>query len=333
MARIIPNNNTWIGFIPVTSFGSAISGYNTAWNASQTQPNITAAEIATAYDMTPFVISVTAQSTGNTVPTPSLDTLFEGNVPGTVNASFTADFYRDDASYTDLNGTGANAVDFAWTKLPRGQKGYFVISRFNDPGSITQGTNQSPASGNVVEIWPVVVTARTAGPVTSNTVQTFTVTGAVPQEPAEGANVIASASAVPSAVVNLVATRLTQTASASVPSIGLDWDTPAYTGTLSAGGSEAATPYVIQVSTSATGTFTDITQLTATSIASSTNSLHVTSVSQVLNTTPTTPVTSGGVAFTTSQGTSKTLYFRVAARNANGVGTYSNVVSVAAVHG
>ena len=326
MARIIPNNNTWIGFIPVSSFGSAIANYPTTWNSSLAQPNITTAEIATAYDITPFVISLTAQSTGNTVPTPTLDSLFEGNIAGTVNASFTMDLYRDDASYTDSN-TSVSATDFAWTKLPRAQKGYIIVSRYGGTG-----TNQIPQASQTVEIWPVVVTARTAGAVTSNTVQTFTITAAVPFEPAEAATVTSS-SATPSAVLNLVATRLTQTASASVPSIGLDWDTPAYTGTLTGGATEAATPYVIQVSTTANGTFTDITQLTATSIAASTGSLHVTSVSQVLNTAPTTPVTSGGVAFTTSQGTSKTLYFRVAARNANGVGTYSNVVSVANVHG
>jgi len=332
MARIIPNNNTWIGFYPVTGAFAGLSGYSTAWNSvTGGSATITQAEIDTCYDLTPFVISITAQSTGNTVPTPTIDTLFEGNIPGTVNASFTADFYRDDASYTDVN-TSQSAVDFAWTKLARGTKGYIVVSRFANPTSVSQGTNQEPATNNIVEIWPVVVTARTAGAITSNTVQTFTVTAAVPQEPAEAATVTSSTAA-PSAPLNLTAVRLTQTASGTTPSIGLDWDVPSYTGTLTAGGSEAATPYVVQVSTTSNGTFNTITQLTATSISASTGSLYVDSVAQVLNTTPTTPVTSGSVALTTSQGTSKTLYFRVAARNANGVGTYSNVVSVAAVHG
>lgn len=325
MARIIPNNNTWIGFIPVTSFGTAIANYPTSWNSSLAQPSITATEITSqAYDITPFVVSLTAQTTGNTVPTPTLDTLFEGNIAGTVNSSFTMDLYRDDASYTDPN-TLTSAVDFAWTKLPRSQKGYIIVSRYG--GS---GTNQLPQAGNTVELWPVVVTARTAGAVTSNTVQTFTITAAVPFEPAEAATVV-SASATPSAVTNLVATRVTTTPSATVPSINLDWDIPSYTGTLSNGSTEALSPYVIQVSTSATGTFTTVTQLTATSINSSTGSVHVTASFQALNTTPTTPVTNAGIAYDISQGASKTLYFRVAARNANGIGTYSNVVSVANV--
>ena len=324
MARIIPNNNTWIGFIPVASFGSAISGYPTSWNSSLAQPSITTTEIATAYDITPFVISLTAQSTGNTVPTPTLDSLYEGNIAGTVNASFTMDLYRDDASYTDPN-TSQSATDFAWTKLPRAQKGYIIVSRYGGTG-----TNQLPQAGNTVELWPVVVTARTAGAVTSNTVQTFTITGAVPFEPAEAASVTSS-SATPTAVLNLVGTRVTTSVSSTVPSINLDWDVPAYTGTLANGSSEALTPYVIQVSTSATGTFTTVTQLTATSINSSTSSVYVTASFQALNTSPTTPVTNAGIAYDISQGASKTLYFRVAARNANGIGAYSNVVSVANV--
>jgi hypothetical protein len=226
MARIIPNNNTWIGFIPVTGAFAGLSGYSTTWNSvSSGAATISQAEIDLAYDITPFLISLTAQSTGNTVPTPTLDSLFEGNIPGTVNASFTMDLYRDDATYTDAN-TSASDTDFAWNKLARGQKGYVIVSRYG--GS---GTNQEPGAGNLVEIWPVIVTARTAGAVTSNTVQTFTITAAVPQEPAESATV--SGSTVPSKPNNLtVALASGQPASAAAASIGsatvltFDWDAP-----------------------------------------------------------------------------------------------------------
>ena len=231
MARIIPNNNTWIGFIPVTGSFAGLSGYSTSWNSvTGGAATISQAEIDAAYDLTPFVISITAQSTGNTVPTPTIDSLFEGNIPGTVNASFTADFYRDDATYTDAN-TSTSSVDFAWNNLARGVKGYVVISRFNNPSSVTQGTNQEPASTNVVEIWPVVVTARTAGAITSNTVQTFTITAAVPQEPAEAATVAGTAA--PSKPNNLtVALASGAAGSAATASIGsatvltFDWDAP-----------------------------------------------------------------------------------------------------------
>lgn len=226
MARIIPNNNTWIGFIPVAGAFAGLSGYATNWNSvSSGAATISQAEIDSAYDITPFVISLTAQSTGNTVPTPTLDSLFEGNIPGTVNASFTMDLYRDDAVYTDAN-TSTSSIDFAWNYLERGQKGYVIVSRYGGTG-----TNQEPVATNIVEIWPVIVTARTAGAVTSNTVQTFTITAAVPQEPAEDATV--AGTAVPSKANNLaVALAGGQPATAAAAGIGaatvltFDWDAP-----------------------------------------------------------------------------------------------------------
>jgi hypothetical protein len=293
MARIIPNNNTWIGFIPVTSFGSAIAGYPTSWNSSLSQPSITTTELDTAYDITPFVISLTAQSTGNTVPTPTLDSLFEGNIAGTVNASFTMDLYRDDASYTDAN-TSTTATDFAWTKLPRGQKGYVIVSRYGGTG-----TNQEPVATGLVELWPVVVTARTAGAVTSNTVQTFTITAAVPFEPAEAATVTSSTSA-PSIPQNVVgqqggvatnpSTNLTFAASGN--SLVLDWD--AVTG---------ATSYKVFYSTN--------TSLTG-------------------STAVTTNITFSGTSATIASAglSASTRYYYVTASNSNGDSLASNSVKV-----
>ena len=191
MARIIPNEKTWVAF-------------STAAPASLSAP--TDANLAAATELTAFVISISAQTQGNTVPTPSLDSLFETNTPGTVQASFTGDFYRDDAD------------DLAWETLLRGTVGYFYISRFG--GS---GTNQMPIAGESVEVWPVAVTARTAGPMTSNTVQTFTMTAAVPTQPVEDA-VVAAGSGVPSAPsIALV------TATAATTAV-VDFNAPAYVG-------------------------------------------------------------------------------------------------------
>lgn len=159
MARIIPNQNTWIGF-------------TTTRPASLSAP--TEAELAGADDLTEFVVSLTANSQGNTVPTPSLDTLFETSIPGTSAASFTADFYRDDAN------------DTAWELLERGVTGYFFVSRFGGTG-----VNSTPETGQTVEVWPIQVTSRTAGALASNTAQTFTLTAAVPEEPVEDAVVAA----------------------------------------------------------------------------------------------------------------------------------------------
>ena len=159
MARIIPNQNTFIGFT-VTRPVSLVAP--------------TEAEVAASTNVTEYVVSLTASSQGNTVPTPSLDSLFETSVPGTSAASFTADFYRDDLD------------DNAWDTLTRGLKGYFFISRFGGTG-----LNAIPEATDKVEVWPVTITSRSASALASNTAQTFTLTCAVPEEPAEDAVVAA----------------------------------------------------------------------------------------------------------------------------------------------
>lgn len=158
MARIIPNENTWLGFVP------------TVENlASPTQ-----AEIEGAVNLTPYLLSINASSQGNTVPTPDISTLFETSVAGTVQASLSADFYRDDD------------VDLAWTTLPRRTRGVFVISRFGGSGD-----DQEPVALDIVECWPILVVSRTNSNISNNTVMTFTVTGSIPEEPEESAVVSA----------------------------------------------------------------------------------------------------------------------------------------------
>lgn len=162
MARLIPNENTWVGFATTV--------------ASIAAP--TAAEITAAVDLTHYVISINASAQGNSVPTPSFDTLFETSIPGTSQASFSADFYRDDAS-------GATG-DLAWVTLPRATNGFFILSRFGGSGTANQ-----PAAADKVEVWPVAVVSRTMANMSNNTVMTFTVTCSVPVEPAESATVAA----------------------------------------------------------------------------------------------------------------------------------------------
>jgi len=160
MARIIPNENTWVGF--------AASGSITNINSP------TAAQIAAAVDLTPYVISLNASSRGNTVPTPSFDSLFETSTAGTSAATFDADFYRDDED------------DEAWETLPRGTRGFFIISRFGGTGA-----ENLPVATDKVEVWPVMITSRTMANMSSNTVLTFTVSCSVNVEPAEAATVAA----------------------------------------------------------------------------------------------------------------------------------------------
>lgn len=158
MSKVIPNENSWI-----------------AWVAQVLNIHApTAAELAAAIDVTDFVITLNASTTGNTVPTPSLKTLFETSIPGTAAAQFTVDMYRDDEA------------DTAWDLLPRNTKGYFLISRF---GGL--GPENRPNPTQKIEVWPTHVSSRAGSAMSSNTAQTFTVTCSVPQEPDEDAIVAA----------------------------------------------------------------------------------------------------------------------------------------------
>lgn len=161
MARIIPNENTWVGFLDGTTPLTNIDAP-------------TAANVTAAINLTGFCISLNASARGNTVPTPSFDSLFETSTAGTSAATFDADFYRDDE------------LDTAWETLYRGRRGYFIIARFG--GS---GTDNLPTTGDDVEIWPVMITSRTMANMSSNTVLTFTASCAVMEEPAEDATIAA----------------------------------------------------------------------------------------------------------------------------------------------
>lgn len=121
--------------------------------------------------LTQLLMSLNLSATGNAVPTPSFDTLFESSILGTSQATATADFYYDDEEVENL----------AWTTLPRLTKGYFLLARFG-------GT---PGIGDPCEVWPVTILSRAVANMANNTVVSFTVTMAVPEEPAEDAVVSA----------------------------------------------------------------------------------------------------------------------------------------------
>jgi hypothetical protein len=182
VGRIIPNQNTYIAFSHLEPTGSMqapkVADYtssNVKGNAFDAkQPVFTADGWGTVWDLTCLTMSINASAQGNTVPTPSICSLFETSVPGTSQATFQADFYRDDD------------WDLAWHVMPRGQKGYFYISRFGGTGP-----RKAPVAGEHLEVWPVTITSRTAGALSSNTAQTFQITCAVNIEPAEDAVAVA----------------------------------------------------------------------------------------------------------------------------------------------
>ena len=167
VSKVIPNENTWIGFTEAAVIDIKAP---------------TTAELAAAIDFTCYVMSINASSQGNTIPTPSLCSLFETTIPGTSAAQFSGEFYRDDTVDSDP----LLHEDLAWKTFTRGTKGVFFISRFGG-----QGTAGIPVAGQEVEVWPVIATSRAAGPLSSNTAQTFSLSCAVNVEPAESAIVAA----------------------------------------------------------------------------------------------------------------------------------------------
>lgn len=181
MARIIPNANTWIGWLPLENVPDPD-------NFDKCAP--TEEDVAAAYDLSCYTMSINASSTGNTVPTPSLCSLFETTINGTVSSTFQAEFYRDNAvdeRYPEL------CHDPAWTALPRGVCGYFIIKWYGvevdqcsyEQAELTEAA--PPVCGDAVQVWPVKVTSRTASALSSGTVMTFSVTGAVYEVPCEDA--------------------------------------------------------------------------------------------------------------------------------------------------
>lgn len=154
------------GAVVATLTGGALALSTTTQGRPANTLAPTTAEINAAVELTPYLMSLTASTTGNVVPTPNLDTLFETSIIGTSQASFTADFYRDDTA------------DTAWQTLPRSTKGYFLISRFGG-----HGFNQKPIVNDYIEVWPVTVVSRTATNMANNTVQTMSVVCSINVEP------------------------------------------------------------------------------------------------------------------------------------------------------
>lgn len=165
MSNLIPNENSWVGFVAATvAKPDGLTNYKTP----------TSAEVAAAIDLTDFIVTINASASGNPVPTPRLKSLFETTIPGTSSATFTADMYRDDQD------------DLAWDTLYRGRRGVFLISRFGGTGPARR-----PAATQKLEVWPVQIISRAGAALQSGSAQMFTLTASVPKEPAEDAVVAA----------------------------------------------------------------------------------------------------------------------------------------------
>jgi hypothetical protein len=206
MARIIPNANTWIGLLsadPSSATYAADLAVVTVALANKANPTV--ADLTASHNITHSIQGIDPNVTGNILPTPALDKLFEESMMGTSSGSITGEMYRDDVD------------DYAWTHLKKGTVGLIYISRFGTAGL-------QPVAGQTVEAWPFQVSARTAQGLANNTVQTFQLNAAVPSEPMIDVTVVATALTVPSAPLNLVAAK------EATGVLVLDWDAPGYNG-------------------------------------------------------------------------------------------------------
>lgn len=152
MAKFVPNENAFIGFIATLAGTTAAPA---------------AADITSAVDLTKLVVTVNASTQGSAVPTPTLDTKFQTSIDGEITSTFSMDMYRDDVDANDLG----------WVTLPRGTTGFILISRHGG----------KPTTGKKVEVWPVTVLSRSHAAMSSGQSTMFTVTCANPDVPQEDA--------------------------------------------------------------------------------------------------------------------------------------------------
>lgn len=153
------------GTTPAASATLTVAGVNNSSSAG-----LTVADVNATINLTSFCTSLNASLSGNAVPTPDLSQLFENNIIGTYQATFSADFYRDDTT------------DTAWNTLPRNTGGYILVARY---GGIPN------TAGTLCEVWPITVLSRTMSNMASNSVETFTVTCVCPAQPNDNAKTVA----------------------------------------------------------------------------------------------------------------------------------------------
>lgn len=112
---------------------------------------------------------------GNTIDVAGAASKYNATDAGTYGGDpITASFFRDSVA----------ANDDAWDTLPRGTRGYFVVSRF-------EGSESALGAGDRVEVWPIVVISRSNRDIEQDGAYRFDVTCGVPTEPDDDAVVAA----------------------------------------------------------------------------------------------------------------------------------------------
>ncbi len=160
MARITPDGNTKVHFVPTIS--------NTA------APTV--AEIAAGTELTPQLTpaGLDTPDEGQEADSSDLSSARDKSVPSTIGGQPQGEFYRDDSA------------DNAWNALPRLTTGYLVIARFG--GTDTDNAIQAT---DTVEVWTVRVSNRNNVRIARGEVLRFQVNFALSADPVLGATVAA----------------------------------------------------------------------------------------------------------------------------------------------
>lgn len=134
----------------------------------------TVAQISAGVNLTQWLRQdgLKRSSSTNTVDTADASNLFNTTDIGTEDGSFSATFYRDTVSGSDT----------AWSTLPKGTRGFWVVAPFGFSGAGT-GTNKAPLAGDRCEVWPAAISSRSPDDEGKDKAETFTSNSAVTSPP------------------------------------------------------------------------------------------------------------------------------------------------------
>jgi hypothetical protein len=157
MPRIASTGNIQLHYLPAV--------------ADKAAPTVT--EIGAGVDLTDFLLrdGLSLPLDGNTIDVAGAAERYNSTDAGTFGGNpIRASFFRD----------SDDAEDLAWDTLPRGTRGFFLVSRF-------EGSDETLATGDRVEVWPIVVISRSHRDIEQDGAYRFDVSCAVPTPPDDDA--------------------------------------------------------------------------------------------------------------------------------------------------
>jgi hypothetical protein len=137
----------------------------------------TVAEINAGTDLTPYLTrdGLSTPQEGSTIDIADVSSRFNKTASGS---------YGGQPAKLKLLRNTVSGSDAAWTALPRGTAGFYVVRRF---GGATGASTDAYVAGQRVEVWPVEVLSRAMMDIADNEAQKFEVIAAVTDTPNDDA--------------------------------------------------------------------------------------------------------------------------------------------------